>query len=161
MKGIYTLVIHVKKSLEIKVGRLGHFSIKKGMYFYTGSAMGKGACSLEGRLKRHYRKKKKPFWHIDHVLQRKDAHAIWAVCSTTVRSLECEVNKKLRERMQVAFPIKGFGSSDCECESHFALLDGSAGIRDVLRVLSITYQACGLRPMLWNPKSGFLPVILC
>jgi len=60
----YILVINISEDLEIKIGQLGEVFFKEGDYIYIGSAK---AC-LDARLRRHLRKDKKTYWHIDYLL---------------------------------------------------------------------------------------------
>jgi Uri superfamily endonuclease len=64
MKGIYVLVIKVTTLINLKVGALGKLVFPDGMYAYVGSAQN----SIETRVKRHLRKEKSLFWHIDYLL---------------------------------------------------------------------------------------------
>jgi Uri superfamily endonuclease len=64
MKGTYALIIELASDERISVGKLGKINFKKGYYLYVGS----GQNSLEARIARHLRKRKKKFWHIDYLL---------------------------------------------------------------------------------------------
>ena len=55
MKGIYCLIINVKKNTDLKIGSLGDIEFKKGSYIYVGSAQN----GIENRVKRHFAKNKK------------------------------------------------------------------------------------------------------
>ncbi len=61
--GSYLLVLHNAQDQHIRVGSLGAVYFPQGYYIYVGSGMN----SLDSRLKRHRRKRKKPFWHIDYL----------------------------------------------------------------------------------------------
>ena len=115
-KGSYILIIHVDKPIKISIGKLGVFEFKPGYYAYVGSAMGKGATSLIGRVKRHLRKEKKLRWHVDYLLSK--AKVVHVLYSTLERS-ECTLSKMLYKAGFKPY-IKGFGSSDCrqKCVSH-------------------------------------------
>jgi Uri superfamily endonuclease len=63
MKGVYALLIKLGEDEEITCGRLGLIKFKKGFYAYIGSAMN----LLENRVRRHIKKQKKTFWHIDTI----------------------------------------------------------------------------------------------
>lgn len=87
---------------EIEVGKLGSILFKKGTYIYVGSA------PSEKRLERHLREDKKLHWHIDYLLEKALTTKIYIV-----KGKECEVAQK------IDLPcIKGFGCSDCRCDSH-------------------------------------------
>lgn len=126
-RGVYVLVIDLKKKLDIKVGKLGMTVFTPGKYLYIGRAK----QYLNGRLKRHLRKDKKNFWHIDYLLRFAHIEEIWIKrhffdeCHTaaTILSL-CKDD---------SFPILGFGSSDCRCPSHLIHLTGPEGALPQLR----------------------------
>jgi Uri superfamily endonuclease len=109
MKGVYFLVVFLEEDKRIKIGKLGIKEFKKGYYTYVGSALN----SLEGRIKRHLRKEKKLRWHIDYLL--KNAMLSYILCLETHHKLECKISKALSKKFQ---GIKGFGSSDCSCNTH-------------------------------------------
>jgi Uri superfamily endonuclease len=109
MKGIYSIVAFLKKGQKIKIGRLGVIDFKKGYYIYVGSALN----SLESRMRRHLQKRKKLRWHVDYLLEK--ARVVDILYKETEEKLECEFARELAENFAC---IKGFGSSDCSCESH-------------------------------------------
>ncbi len=63
-KGFYQLILYKDKESKIKIGKKGDANFPEGYYIYTGSALN----GLEGRIKRHLRKHKEKFWHIDYLL---------------------------------------------------------------------------------------------
>lgn len=111
MKGTYTLLISVGKDLEIPVGALGKIFFQKGYYAYIGSAMN----SLEHRIARHFKTKKKNFWHIDYLLENKNVSLEKAFYMESKKKLECETAKRFLEKGQA---IQKFGCSDCKCKTH-------------------------------------------
>ena len=64
VKGIYILLVRIKNDSNVMVGALGARKFRKGLYAYVGSAQN----SLEKRIERHFRSKKKKHWHIDYLL---------------------------------------------------------------------------------------------
>ncbi len=114
MKGIYILVLMLKKDHEISIGKLGIFHFKQGYYYYAGSALGTGGFK---RVSRHFNvaqgKNNTRKWHIDHLLPHSEK--IWALLLPTDEALECKLAAILMEHF---FPINGFGCSDCTCNSH-------------------------------------------
>jgi sugar fermentation stimulation protein A len=120
-KGAYILLAFLEKNQKIKPGRLPETDYKEGMYLYVGRAR-KG---LSARIKRHMRRRKKLFWHIDYLLQKAKIERIWirpdyfAEC-TAAREIEksCPASSTV---------IQGFGSSDCRCPGHLVYIpSGSA-----------------------------------
>ena len=123
--GTYTLIIHVPTGKNIEIGRLGTRNLTRGYYAYTGSALGKGAQSLRGRIQRHLSKgNKKKRWHIDYLLSTGHVKVESVVASPTPKKAECEINQNIRERLHATIPVRGFGSSDCtkRCGSHLLYL---------------------------------------
>jgi endonuclease-3 len=139
MKGVYVLILRMKESKDIGVGKLGMLHFKRGYYAYAGSAQGSGG---EKRVIRHFDvahgKNATRKWHIDYLLPH--AEVICAVFSPTDYELECVVAKLLGEKTLRKFyqtrgmlripqhcasrsfgfsaAIPGFGCSDCSCETH-------------------------------------------
>jgi len=107
--GVYTLIIHLPANIRLKVGKLGEHQFSRGYYAYTGSALGLGASSLRRRVARHLQKKKHKFWHIDHLLTRKDAVVIVIIAAQTSEKVECEINRRLRNEITTRIPVLGFG----------------------------------------------------
>jgi len=121
MKGIYILILRMKESKDIRVGKLGRLHFRRGYYSYVGSAQGSGG---EKRIIRHFnvahgqnitRK-----WHIDYLLPHTEV--VCAVFSPTGEALECVIAKILSK---YSGAIQGFGCSDCLCESHLFFTDGN------------------------------------
>jgi Uri superfamily endonuclease len=109
MKGTYILLIELTQGLEISVGKLGLLAFPQGSYAYVGSAMN----GFKSRIGYHLRRKKKPRWHIDYLLERASIREI--TLFETEERAECILAQTLSKE----FPsIPGFGSSDCRCNSH-------------------------------------------
>ncbi|MDD2778249.1 MAG: GIY-YIG nuclease family protein [Methanocellales archaeon] len=106
MKGSYILLIELPESTEIQVGRLGKINFQTGFYAYVGSALG----GLEARIGRHLRKEKKLHWHIDLFLTLARIKEVYVGGGK-----ECDIAKRMADYFDF---IGGFGSSDCDCESH-------------------------------------------
>ena len=113
MKGIYVLLINIKKDLSIHIGKLGIIRFRKGFYIYIGSAQN----NLERRISRHIRtnktRKTKLRWHIDYFLQHARIKKIFVVFD---KRCECHVAMTLIKHGFKYIP--NFGSSDCKCPSH-------------------------------------------
>jgi len=111
-KGIYQLLIYLGKGINIIVGSKGKKFFPKGYYLYTGSAKN----GLRSRVRRHLRKGKKLFWHIDYLLRYGKIVDIF-LYSENKRS-ECEINQRMLSQKNVKIIMPRFGSSDCRCETH-------------------------------------------
>ena len=109
MKGIYSLIIELKKDISIKVGALGKINFKKGTYAYIGSAQN----NLEARVKRHLSNNKKIHWHIDYFLLNKHTKVIKVLYKNSTK--ECKLAKEFSKNN---LAIEKFGCSDCKCSSH-------------------------------------------
>nr|MDO8100363.1 GIY-YIG nuclease family protein [Candidatus Njordarchaeota archaeon] len=143
-KGVYTLLVKVKLDEWIKVGRLGRLRFS-GLYAYTGSGVGKGSTSLNGRVSRHLCDEKKTRWHIDYLLRCPSAEVKSLVTSRTeIKSKECEVAYNILSSNGYVTPIDKFGSSDCSCRSHLIHLEGSS--RQALQTILKAYKRSGLNP---------------
>jgi Uri superfamily endonuclease len=113
--GSYRLHIHISKEIEIKIGKLGTFSLETGNYIYTGSAM-RNLCQ---RIQRHLSKNKKIKWHIDYLLANENVNIYKVEIFPSKEREECQKNQEIMKYPGVIVPIKGFGASDCKiCESH-------------------------------------------
>ena len=112
MKGTYCLLIELAGDANIKIGALGRIYFRRGKYVYVGSALN----GLEGRIRRHLTRKKKKHWHIDYFLANKNAMLRRVYANASGKRLECSVARKVAGQ---GTRIKGFGCSDCGCESHF------------------------------------------
>jgi len=112
MKGIYVLIINVCKNIQVKVGALGRIKFEKGLYAYVGSAQN----NLEKRVSRHLKRKKKKHWHIDYLTSNKATNIKKVFYKKSSKKEECKTAKELSK---TATAIPRFGSSDCNCKSHF------------------------------------------
>ena len=111
MKGIYVLVVKIRKTISVEIGALGMLVFPAGLYTYVGSAQN----NLELRVKRHMSKEKRLFWHIDYLLNDEAAEVIGAYYVAGDKDRECEIARMINENGE---PIAGFGCSDCHCKSH-------------------------------------------
>ena len=68
----YQLKIKLNKKIKLRIGKLGEFLLKKGIYIYTGSAK----KNIDSRIKRHLCNKKKLHWHIDYLLASEQTNII-------------------------------------------------------------------------------------
>jgi sugar fermentation stimulation protein A len=130
MNGIYALVISVNDVVPVNVGALGEMKFDEGVYVYVGSAQ---TC-MEKRIARHLRKTKRRFWHIDYLLAAKGVSVLRVFQKEGTRSEECKTAGRLCE---VGTVVKGFGSSDCNCEGHLFKLKGYEFLRDWMDELEL------------------------
>ncbi len=111
LEGIYILIIEINKQIRIRIGALGDQIFQKGTYAYVGSAQ----KNLEQRVKRHFKKEKNKFWHIDYILDNKSVKIKKILYKQAEKKEECTTANQISQR---GIPVKGFGCSDCNCESH-------------------------------------------
>ena len=119
MKGVYCLIMKVKKNIPIKIGALGKINFKKGNYVYVGSAQN----NVEKRVQRHLTKEKKLHWHIDYLLALPQAVIRTVEVRPWRAGAECRWARQTRhEGGRVV--IDGFGASDCRnrCGAHLLLM---------------------------------------
>ena len=109
----YQLHLNLKNNIEVEIGKLGIFTFPMGNYIYTGSAK----KNIDSRIERHKLKDKKLHWHIDFLLNDKNAK-IFEV--QKFDDEECLLNQQTCGEI-IAL---GFGSSDCKnkCKSHLKYL---------------------------------------
>ena len=110
------MIISLKRSKTIRVGKLGVGVFPEGIYVYTGSAMN----GLDARLGRHASRKKKLRWHIDYLLASPEARIEKILCYPPARGQECRQNQRIAARTGASVVLRRFGASDCEagCDSH-------------------------------------------
>ncbi|MFO7962781.1 MAG: DNA/RNA nuclease SfsA [Desulfobacterales bacterium] len=109
-RGIYILMLHLKKEARFSAGKLAESDFPAGYYIYTGSAMN----GLSARLARHCRKRKRLHWHIDYLIQR--AERTIPVPIRSSKPLECVLARSLSAIFSQGPPR--FGASDCRCPTH-------------------------------------------
>jgi len=119
----------------IKVGRLGAISFAGGFYAYVGSALN----GIESRTKRHLSSDKKPFWHIDYLLEQ--GLIMSTIMSETDKKIECKIAGNLATTLP---SIAGFGSSDCKCKSHLYFERNEQALQE--KVLEAFDRNCKNRP---------------
>ncbi len=123
----YCLIIKLNKDSKITVGKLSKLEFKKGYYVYVGSAL----KSIDARIKRHLKKEKKLFWHIDYLLNSPNATVNEVILERSLKKWECDIASKISKH---GVPINKFGSSDCKCDAHlFYFYDHKSAKETVLR----------------------------
>ncbi len=117
-KGSYLLVLENPAETTTNIGKLGTIKFQKGWYVYVGSALN----SLDSRLKRHQRKRKKHFWHIDYIastiMKTKKVYPI-----RRSERIESQLAQAVEQLSDGA--IKGFGTSDAPDGSHLFYFSSS------------------------------------
>lgn len=108
--GAYVLVLRLRRQRRLSIGGLGSFLFNRGYYLYVGSSR----RGLEARLARHRRKTKARRWHVDYL--REAAEVVSALAIRSSEDLECALAEALGGISEEY--ARGFGSSDCGCESH-------------------------------------------
>jgi sugar fermentation stimulation protein A len=139
VKGTYTVLLSCKRRTVVRIGKLGIFRLEPGHYLYTGSALGVGAVSLEGRIQRHNRRSKKLRWHIDYLTSNKNCKFVGVVYLVSSRSLECRVNGLIQCSLHAITAFPRFGSSDCSCSSHLLKPCASLSDKEILGKLELVY----------------------
>ncbi|MBS3815791.1 MAG: GIY-YIG nuclease family protein [Hadesarchaea archaeon] len=137
MKGTYVLVMFLASEDVMRIGKLGSKKFEKGVYAYVGSALN----SLEGRINRHLKDDKKLHWHIDYFLS--EAEIISIIYGESNQKKECEIAEYLGEEFSI---IENFGSSDCDCRSHFFY----GGQEDFEAKIIKSFKKAGLEPERWS-----------
>ena len=137
------MLMNLSRPTIVRVGKLGRFKLKAGHFFYTGSGLGVGAVSLEGRIARHRRRSKTLRWHIDYLTSTKGCRFAGAVYVVSRRRLECRINHLISRSFHALPTIRKFGSSDCLCLTHLLRADGALNGVELLRELKLLYSKFG------------------
>jgi Uri superfamily endonuclease len=135
-KGIYALVFRNPRC-SVEVGALGQVAFSAGWHIYVGSALGSGGLA---RLERHIalsrNKDRRPKWHVDYLSAGRFFCLRYTIHGLTEERLEC--------RLATAFGgenLPGFGSGDCNCESHLFYRR-----RNPVREAEAAFRSIGLHP---------------
>jgi Uri superfamily endonuclease len=128
LKGVYVLIIRVEDDASVNVGALGKLTFEKGLYAYVGSAQN----DLKQRVKRHLRKEKRRFWHVDYLLDNGTTKVVKVFHKQADKTEECAIAKVFGERGE---PINGFGCSDCGCKSHLFRIEDYWFLQESMRGL--------------------------
>lgn len=130
LRGIYLLIIQIDSDVVLKIGALGAVSFSRGTYVYVGSAQ----TNLEHRVKRHLRKDKRLFWHVDYLLNSEAAEVVEVLFMPDGRAAECATAKEVGGRGD---PVEGFGCSDCRCVSHLFRLSDYSFLKKRMKQLTL------------------------
>ena len=126
-KGSYVLTLHLEHSTIVRVGKLGVFRFSPGLYLYFGSAL----SGVEHRVRRHLRRRKKRHWHIDYFTKVATAVELW--WTDDGQRAECLWARATLDVPGAVAPARGFGSSDCSCNSHLVQLPTDTAVEEVRR----------------------------
>ena len=129
LQGIYVIVIKVDKDTSINIGALGNLSFKKGLYAYVGSAQ----KNLQKRIKRHLRKQKRVFWHIDYLLDNPASKTVKIFFKQASKTEECTIAQEISIRNEA---VPGFGCSDCKCKSHLFRIKNTKFLQENMQTLN-------------------------
>ena len=144
MKGTYTIVVRCKHASRSTFGRLGSTELRTGFYLYTGSALGRGAVSLERRIERHMRRQKRLRWHVDYLTSRPDCNVTGVVYVVSEDRLECKVNSSLEKKLDISPVLLKIGASDCKCNGHLLGPARRLNERYLMRLLKAVYAPFGV-----------------
>jgi len=122
VKGIYVLIIKIDTTKSLKIGALGEILFPAGTYAYVGSAQ----SSIEYRVKRHMRKEKRLFWHIDYLLVDTAVKIVQTYYLTGDKTCECQTAQFIAQHSE---SVPKFGCSDCHCKSHLFYSDNFAFLK--------------------------------
>jgi len=111
--GTYLLLLECNNEAELSIGKLGEMVTEPGFYLYVGSACGPGG--IQARINHHMQIAVRPHWHIDYL--RTVAGLVNAWCAYGSRC-EHEWAYRLSQSEAAKEPLKGFGSTDCDCTTH-------------------------------------------
>jgi Uri superfamily endonuclease len=119
-KGAYCICIEVGEDLRINVGALGILEFNNGRYIYVGSALN----GLDSRVLRHLNTSKGNYnaihWHVDYLLREESVSVEAVYVRFSDEKVECEI---AGEVSLYGSGVKGFGCSDCRCDSHLFRVD--------------------------------------
>jgi Uri superfamily endonuclease len=113
-KGTYILLFDTDRDACVDVGKLGPVRLIPGYYLYVGSAFGPGG--IKARVGRHIKTGKRQHWHIDYVRTKLTLNAAWVSYSGIRKEHDWAAMLSLAEGIEA---VNRFGSSDCDCLSHF------------------------------------------
>ena len=109
----------------MRIARLGVMRLQPGLYVYVGSAFGPGG--LAARIQHHRQTAANPHWHIDYLRAICGLVEVWFTTSTIRR--EHSWANALAQMPGAGVPMPGFGSSDCDCESHLFWYERMPSVR--------------------------------
>lgn len=145
LEGVYALILELPERAHVNIGRLGAHHLNPGLYMYIGKGSGKGSSSVEARLKRHFSKEKKPFWHIDYLTLSPIFMTKVAVYGAASGLSECDLTRILIRELKAELAVKRFGSSDCRCEGHLIYVQYGS-LKELVKAVYKTFLKLKLNP---------------
>lgn len=135
--GYYILLMYLRRSAEIRIGRRPPEPFPRGWYAYTGSAK----KSFGKRLERHTSHEKKLYWHIDYLIAAAELRRIYIIPDEdqSLRSdasspaaggampFECSLTAQARGLEGGSLLHSRFGSGDCVCPGHLVFFRRNPG----------------------------------
>jgi Uri superfamily endonuclease len=134
--GTYALVLSARANGLVRVGRLGLLPLQPGFYVYVGSALGSGG--VRARLAHHLKTSQRPHWHIDYLRRHTSLAEVWYCYDRA--SWEHAWAQCLGTLPGASVPLAGFGSSDCQCESHLYFFQSRPSRNAFVRSLRASCQ---------------------
>lgn len=113
VRGTYLLLLECNDKAGLSIGKFGKMNTEPGYYLYVGSAFGPGG--IKARIKHHMQIAVRPHWHIDYLRTVAGLVDAWCVYGSRY---EHEWAHYLMQSEAATVPLKGFGSSDCDCTTH-------------------------------------------
>ncbi len=115
-KGIYILELFADKDFSVLAKKFVEVTFPKGYYYYIGSAQ----KNLKSRIERHFRKKKKIHWHIDHLTTHNSVKVVNIfIIPAAEKSVEAEIANNFVNNFNAKIIVEGFGNSDTkETKTH-------------------------------------------
>ena len=107
-KGTYVLILRLRQTRRLTIGRLGSFIMEAGHYAYLGSAFGPGGVAA--RVGHHLDPAKSLRWHIDYLLTIAEPVEAWYAASD--RKMEKDWADLLPRVPGLRPCIPRFGASD-------------------------------------------------
>jgi Uri superfamily endonuclease len=85
---------------------------------------------------RHFKQEKKCRWHIDYLSTRMAVTRVWY--TTRSVKLECQWAQHFFD-LGGTLPVKGFGASDCRCNSHLLFFPGRPCLSDFQKLAGVCF----------------------
>jgi len=134
--GTYALILSSSNHSNIQIGRLGKLKLRPGFYVYIGSAFGSGG--LRARIEHHKRITQKPHWHIDYLRSFTNLKNVWFTYDSQHR--EHQWAQLFQNTLEGFISVKGFGASDCKCESHLFFFKSNLSLKNFQKLIRKSYQ---------------------